>query len=65
MNERTIVGEVNIHSLIFVGWAWVPISCSPQAGDAGRPDVCFCYQIQSDASIGGSQLCGQGLPLRH
>jgi hypothetical protein len=32
MNERTIVGEVDIHSLIFVGWAWVPISCSPQAG---------------------------------
>jgi hypothetical protein len=32
MNERTIVGEVDIHSLIFVGWAWVPISSSPQAG---------------------------------
>jgi hypothetical protein len=64
MNERTIVGEVDIHRMIFAGWACVPISSSPQAGMQCRLDVCFCYQIQSDASIAGSQECGRGLPLR-
>jgi hypothetical protein len=56
MNERTIVGQVDIHSLIFAGWACVPISSSPQAGMQCRLDVCFCYQIQSNACIGGSQV---------
>jgi hypothetical protein len=30
--RRTIVGQVDIHRLMFAGWACVPISSSPQAG---------------------------------